>query len=162
MRVRADCRLALPALRRVRVARRATSERRLIPNPRSARVAEASRTTARRYEARSLTLADADKLRVIGLISSYTLSEARMAHDAARAAQHAATLTDGVEPAPNWTFESLLRELIDQPTYPRLHQIAWSEEIGDNPSGFAEHEEYQFGLDRILDGVQTLIDGSRP
>ena len=31
-------------------------------------------------------IADADKLRVIGLISSYTLSEARMANDAARAA----------------------------------------------------------------------------
>src|SRR5450755_823141 len=36
-------------------------------------------------------LPDADKLRVIGLISSYTLSEARMAHDAARAARAAAT-----------------------------------------------------------------------
>ena len=35
-------------------------------------------------------LADVDKLRVIGLISSYTLSEARMAHDAARAARAAA------------------------------------------------------------------------
>ena len=34
-------------------------------------------------------LADADKLRVIGLISSYTLSEARMANDAARAAAQA-------------------------------------------------------------------------
>ncbi len=34
-------------------------------------------------------LADADKLRVIGLISSYALSEARMAHDAARAAKQA-------------------------------------------------------------------------
>ena len=107
-------------------------------------------------------LADADKLRMIGLISSYTLSEARMAHDAARAAQHASTLADGDEPTSNWTFESLLRELIDQPTYPRLHQIAWSEEIGDNPSGFDEHEEYQFGLDRILDGIQTLIDRSQP
>ena len=31
-------------------------------------------------------LADADKLRVIGLLSSYTLSEARMAHEAAAAA----------------------------------------------------------------------------
>src|SRR5580698_10524619 len=31
-------------------------------------------------------LDDADKLRIIGVISSYTLSEARMAHDAARAA----------------------------------------------------------------------------
>ncbi len=107
-------------------------------------------------------LANADKLRVIGLISSYTLSEARMAHDAARAAQHAPTLTNGGTPIPNWTFESLLRELIDQRTHPRLHQIAWSDAIGDNPSGFNEHEEYQFGLDRILDGVQTLIDQSRP
>ncbi|MGA2927889.1 MAG: TetR/AcrR family transcriptional regulator [Solirubrobacteraceae bacterium] len=105
-------------------------------------------------------LADADKLRVIGLISSYTLSEARMAHDAARAAQHQTIPTDGGAPAPSWTFEALLRELVDQPTYPRLHQIAWSAEIGENPSGFDEQEEYQFGLDRILDGVQALI--SRP
>ncbi len=106
-------------------------------------------------------LVDADKLRVIGLISSYTLSEARMANDAARAAQQASTLADRGEPAPNWTFESLLRELVDQRTYPRLHQIAWSAQIGDNPSGFDEHEEYQFGLDRILDGIQTLIDRSQ-
>jgi AcrR family transcriptional regulator len=106
-------------------------------------------------------LADADKLRVIGLISSYTLSEARMAHDAARAAQHVPS-PDGGAAAPNWTFESLLRELIDQSTYPRLHQIAWSDEVGEDPSGFDEDEEYQFGLDRILDGVQALIDSPRP
>src|SRR3984957_18797498 len=36
------------------------------------------------------SLGDADKLRVIGLLSSYALSEARMANDAARAAQAAA------------------------------------------------------------------------
>ena len=107
-------------------------------------------------------LADADKLRVIGLISSYTLSEARMANDAARAAQQASSLTAGGARTSNWRFESLLRELVDQRTYPRLHQIAWSEEIGDNPSGFDEHEEYQFGLDRILDGVQTLIGRNQP
>ena len=34
-------------------------------------------------------LADADKLRIIGLLSSFTLSEARMAYDAARAARAA-------------------------------------------------------------------------
>jgi Tetracyclin repressor-like, C-terminal domain len=106
-------------------------------------------------------IADADKLRVIGLISSYTLSEARMAHDAARATQNQPSPTDGDARSPSWTFESLLRELIDQPTYPLLHQIAWSEEIGDDPSGFAEQEEYQFGLDRILDGVQTLINSTQ-
>ena len=65
-------------------------------------------------------LADVDKLRIIGLISSYTLSEARMAHDAARAA---AAVAD--PPAAPWTFEGLLRELVDDtrlsaPARPRL------------------------------------------
>jgi AcrR family transcriptional regulator len=100
-------------------------------------------------------LDDADKLRVIGLISSYTLSEARMAHDAARAA--AAATPDAHQP---WSFEALLRELVDAETFPRLHRIAWSREIGSNPAGFAEDEEFRFGVDRILDGVQSYIDES--
>jgi AcrR family transcriptional regulator len=102
-------------------------------------------------------LADADKLRVIGLISSYTLSEARMAHDAARAARHAQAATTGAEPLPAWTWEGLVREVADEQTYPRLHRLAWSASIGDDPTGFDEQEEFLFGLDRILDGVEVLI-----
>lgn len=120
-------------------------------------------------------LADVDKLRVIGLLSSYTLSEARMAHDAARAAQAAAGAAEaaeavngadaaggtgagaGGEPVPVWTFEALLREFADEQTYPRLHRLAWSASIGDDPAGFDEQEEFRFGLDRILDGVEALI-----
>ena len=99
-------------------------------------------------------LEDPDKLRVLGLISSYTLSEARMAYDAARAARAAAS--DGSEgAAPLWTFDALLRELVDEKTYPRLHRIAWASASGGEPS---EREEFLFGLDRILDGVQALID----
>jgi AcrR family transcriptional regulator len=105
-------------------------------------------------------IAQADKLRVIGLISSYTLSEARMAHDAARAAQ---TVSAGNDPSPPLSFEGVLREVLDEATFPRLFQIAWAGEIGDDPSGFDERQEFFFGLDRILDGVQSLIDrqGSR-
>lgn len=110
-------------------------------------------------------LTDADRLRVIGLLSSYTLSEARMAHDAARAAAHAAAGGDAAGgdaaaagPVPAWTFEGLLRELVDARTYPRLHAIAWSGAIGENPSGFDEWEEFLFGVECILDGVQALID----
>ena len=106
-------------------------------------------------------LDDADKLRVIGLISSYALSEARMAHDAARAAR-AAAAAGGGDQVPAWTFESLLREVTDEQTYPRLHRLAWSERIGDNPSGFDEQEEFRFGLDRILDGVEVLIRTTQP
>jgi AcrR family transcriptional regulator len=102
-------------------------------------------------------LPDADKLRVIGLISSYTLSEARMAHDAARAARQAQAAATGTEPLPAWTWEGLVREVADEQTYPRLHRLAWSEHIGDNPAGFDEQEEFLFGLDRILDGVAALI-----
>ena len=102
-------------------------------------------------------LAEADKLRIIGLISSYTLSEARMAHDAARAAAQAREDTDA-EPPPSWSFEALLRELVDEQHYPRLHRIAWSADIGSDPSGFEERQEFHFGLDRILDGVESLIE----
>jgi AcrR family transcriptional regulator len=102
-------------------------------------------------------LPDADKLRVIGLISSYTLSEARMANDAARAARQAQSATTGTEPLPAWTWEGLVREVADEQTYPRLHRLAWSASIGDDPAGFDEQEEFRFGLDRILDGVETLI-----
>ena len=105
-------------------------------------------------------LPDADKLRVIGLISSYALSEARMAHDAARAARAAAAA--GGDQAPVWTFEALLREVADEQTYPRLHRLAWSESIGDNPTGWNEEEEFRFGLDRILDGIEVLIRKAQP
>jgi AcrR family transcriptional regulator len=106
-------------------------------------------------------LADADKLRVIGLLSSYTLSEARMAYDAARAAaEEQAAAAESAEPVPPWSFEALLRELVDEPTYPRLHKIAWSYGIGDGTSGFDERAEFLFGVEIILDGVQALIDRS--
>ena len=93
-------------------------------------------------------LADADKLRVIGLISSYTLSESRMAHEAARAAAGAPA------DAPRWSFEALLRELVDAEGYPRLHRIAGA---GDPPAG-EEAAEFRFGLERILDGVEALVE----
>jgi len=101
-------------------------------------------------------LRDDDKLRVIGLLSSYTLSEARMANDAARAVAESAAA--GSAAAPRWSYDSLLRELADEHTYPRLHRLAWSADLGGSPSGFEEREEFLFGVDTILDGVQALID----
>jgi AcrR family transcriptional regulator len=102
-------------------------------------------------------LADPDKLRVIGLLSSYTFIDARMAHDAARAAEQAKTAGLAAAPAPS--FEALLRELIDEQHYPRLYRIAWSTEKM-TPTDPAENErrEFEFGIDMILDGVQALID----
>jgi AcrR family transcriptional regulator len=101
-------------------------------------------------------LADADKLRILGMIASYTLSEARMAADAARAAAQAAAA--GGPSGPPVSFEALLRELVDEKTYPRLHRIAWAD---TDLSTASEREEFLFGVDRILDGVQSLMERSR-
>jgi AcrR family transcriptional regulator len=115
-------------------------------------------------------LAETAKIRAIGLISSYTLSEARMANDAARAAaalakaaqagQTQAEAADG-QPggdggqAPPFTFEALLRELVDERTYPHLYRLAWASSPAESLS---EREEFLAGVDLILDGIQALID----
>jgi AcrR family transcriptional regulator len=123
-------------------------------------------------------LADAEKMRAIGLIASYALNEARMANDAARAAAEAATAAQAAQvaqaaqaaktgpaagasgpapgvPAPPLTFEELLRELVDENAYPHLYRLAWS---ADPARLRSEREEFLAGIELILDGVQALID----
>jgi AcrR family transcriptional regulator len=102
-------------------------------------------------------IADADKLRIIGAISSYTFSEARAANDARRAAARVPAGTDE-NTLPQWSFDGLLRELVDESSYPRLHRIAWSRALRQDASDEEEQRAYLFGLDLILDGVQALID----
>jgi AcrR family transcriptional regulator len=124
-------------------------------------------------------LADAEKMRAIGLISSYTLSEAKMANDAARAMAELAEVqaqavqaqavqaqpgAAGGQPGgpgggePPFTFESLLRELVDERTYPHLYRLAWASSPADSLS---EREEFVAGVDLILDGIQALIDRAK-
>ena len=118
-------------------------------------------------------LVDAEKMRAIGLISSYTLSEAKMANDAARAvaALAKAAQAEQAQPeaadgqpggdggqAPPFTFEELLRELVDEQTYPHLYRLAWDSSPADSLS---EREEFLSGLDLILDGVQASIDRAK-
>ena len=115
-------------------------------------------------------LPDLTKIRVIGLLSSYTLSEARMAADAARAMaaaaqagaapgnQEAGNPAAGESPGPPQSYEALLRELVDEQTYPRLYRLAWQPEPPGPPGPQSEREEFLFGVDIILDGVQSLID----
>jgi AcrR family transcriptional regulator len=113
-------------------------------------------------------LPDGMKIRIIGLLASYSLSEARMAADAMRAAKAAmaaadadagrpAPRPDGTEdsPGPPPSFEALLRALVDEQTYPRLYRLAWEPEP-ERP--LSEREEFLFGVETILDGVQALID----
>ena len=100
-----------------------------------------------------------DKLSVLGMISFYTLSDARVANDAARAVKKA--MESGQSPDATMmmvSYEALLRELIDEQAFPRLYRLAWSADA-DQPDD--PRAEFLFGLDLILDGVQVLIDKTR-
>ena len=59
---------------------------------------------------------------------------------------------------PPQSFEGLLRELVDERTYPRLYRLAWSSEPDRQPPEQSEFEQFLLGIDLILDGVQALID----
>jgi hypothetical protein len=63
-----------------------------------------------------------------------------------------AVLTHGM----NMSAKALLLELVDEQAYPRLHRIAWSAETSPQ-SAASEHDEFFFGLDRIVDGVQAYF-----
>jgi AcrR family transcriptional regulator len=103
-------------------------------------------------------LPDADRMRVLGLISSFTLSEARMADDAARAAKKAMEAGQPLDPMAMRSYEALLRELVDEQAFPRLYRMAWSADPAEPKD---ERAEFLTGLDLILDGVQVLIDRVR-
>lgn len=93
-------------------------------------------------------LSDAERMGVIGLVSSYTLGEARMSYEASSAAARG-------EPA--FDYAAVLRAVVDDQTYPELHRIAWSREV-DDPDGTGEEESFLFGLDCILDGIAARIE----
>jgi hypothetical protein len=92
-----------------------------------------------------------------------------MAADARRAAQAAAAAAErgGANPGEETgddadgtldSYDALLRELVDERTYPRLYRLAWGPGPEKPPS---EREEFLFGIDLILDGVQALIDRAK-
>ena len=96
------------------------------------------------------------------------VAQARAVHARAAQVQPRAASQPGAEsssrarpaqqdPVPFPGFETLLRELVDEQTYPRLHRLAWSAPA----EPLSERDEFLFGVDRILDGVQSLIDAPK-
>jgi AcrR family transcriptional regulator len=96
-------------------------------------------------------LTDNQKMRAIGLLSSYTLSEARMAFDARRAAI-------GAGAQASESFEDVLRLVVDEANYPRLHRMAWSSDARRAPD---ERVDFLNGVDCILDGIQAQVSRNK-
>lgn len=86
-----------------------------------------------------------EKLAVIGLVSSYGLSEARLTSD------------QGPDPVP---FGRYLSQLVDPEQLPALGAVVASGQIDGRPvvDEYGIDASTHFGLERILDGIQAYID----
>ncbi|WP_024792894.1 TetR/AcrR family transcriptional regulator C-terminal domain-containing protein [Tomitella biformata] len=91
-------------------------------------------------------LSEAEKLGCVGLLSSFTLGEARMSHEETKAAGTAKPMDYG----------AVLRAVADERGYPALHHAAWSGEL-EGAGDTDPDAGFQFGLERILDGVEALV-----
>jgi AcrR family transcriptional regulator len=99
-------------------------------------------------------LAEREKLAAVGLVTSYVLGEARMSKD------EAAAIRAGGDQAPV-DFPALLRTFAAEDTYPALHRAVASGEFDDAfapPATWRDNPGFRFGLDRILDGIEVLMD----
>ncbi len=70
-----------------------------------------------------------------------------MAYDARRAATGAGAQASG-------SFEDVLRLVVDEATYPRLHRMAWSSDARQAPDEWAD---FLNGVDCTLDGIQAQV-----
>jgi AcrR family transcriptional regulator len=91
-------------------------------------------------------LPEAQKLSVLLLVSGYVRNEATLA----------ATIgaTEGGEIMPTWGRQ--LARLTDPEDFPALHRALGSEAFAQDD---APDEEFVFGLERVLDGIGSLVSG---
>jgi AcrR family transcriptional regulator len=102
---------------------------------------------------RDTGLSEPEKLSVILLVSGFVRNEATLAADIA-----AAAAASGVQVMPAWA--QLLERVTDAERFPALHAALGSEAFAsdDEPD-----DEFVFGLERVLDGVEALVaTRSRP
>lgn len=99
---------------------------------------------------RGTGLTEAEKMSTLLLLSSYVRSEAALTADIEAAMRTA----DGAPREMMPGYGRLLRALTDADRYPALHAVLDAGVLdADDPLD----EEFVFGLDRILDGIEALV-----
>ncbi|MEU8254651.1 TetR/AcrR family transcriptional regulator [Micromonospora inaquosa] len=96
------------------------------------------------------TLGESEKMSVLLLITGYVRNEATLTSQVAEGSRAA-----GIEPAEMMpAYGRLVARLIDPARFPALHRVLSAGVLNqdDDPD-----DEFVFGLDRILDGVEALI-----
>ncbi|MEU7610064.1 TetR/AcrR family transcriptional regulator [Micromonospora sp. NPDC049204] len=96
------------------------------------------------------TLAESEKMSVLLLLTGYVRNEATLTSQVAEGSR-----ATGVEPSEMMpAYGRLVARLIDPARFPALHRVLAAGVLNqdDDPD-----DEFTFGLDRILDGVEALI-----
>jgi AcrR family transcriptional regulator len=94
-------------------------------------------------------LTNGQMMAVVGLVVSYVQGRARQLADTARTEQRS-----GVSDEQFWhDFAPLLDEHLDAERFPALAAVWRDEEL-------TWEDEFEFGLDRVLDGIEAFVNGA--
>jgi AcrR family transcriptional regulator len=95
-------------------------------------------------------LTEAEKMSVILLVSGYVRNNATISADIDAAARAAGASLQEFMPA----FARILRRVTDPERFPALTAVLATDlfDVDDDPD-----DEFRFGLDRILDGIEVLV-----
>jgi AcrR family transcriptional regulator len=104
---------------------------------------------------RDTGLAEGEKLSVMLLLTGYVRSQATFQADIA-AAQAAGAAPAG--PELMGSYGRLLARVTDPERFPALHAVLAAGVFDESDDG---DDEFRFGLERVLDGIETLIEKRR-
>ncbi|MDG4809115.1 TetR/AcrR family transcriptional regulator C-terminal domain-containing protein [Micromonospora sp. WMMD1120] len=95
-------------------------------------------------------LAESEKMSTLLLITGYVRNEATLTAQLAEGSRAAGVAPSEVMPA----YGRMMARLIDPARFPALHRVLTAGVLtqDDDPD-----DEFTFGLDRILDGIEALI-----
>jgi len=100
-------------------------------------------------------LGAAERLSVMLLVSGYVRNVAQLTRDLT--AQHAQAGSTPAEVGEQ--YQQLLEQLVTRERFPHLHDALFAGLLTD---GSAEDDlEFEFGLQRVLDGIEALVDRRR-
>ncbi|MEU0537979.1 TetR/AcrR family transcriptional regulator [Amycolatopsis tolypomycina] len=99
-------------------------------------------------------LTEADKLSSVLLVTSFTRSFALLSSDIAAAFESADPTTVRLMPR----YGELIRKLTTRAEFPALHAVVDAGTFDDGGEFDGLDHDFRFGLQRILDGIEKLID----
>ncbi|MEV4083318.1 TetR/AcrR family transcriptional regulator C-terminal domain-containing protein, partial [Nonomuraea fuscirosea] len=97
-------------------------------------------------------LDDGEKINVASSLTGYALTDAALTHTLASGSPE--LVDSGIEGAT--AYGEVLAEVLDPETYPALSAAMRSGVMG-GVEGWADADDFRFGLDLLLDGIEQLI-----